>query len=118
LEYVSWLRKRVFELGQPGYFPTLHIDVYGTIGMLFNEEPGPMAAYLGELAQAAEPLKLRIEGPMDAGSKEGQIQALKVLKPDFDSKTSFLGGSGPGNPMFSRAWFRKKFKNVVKTILP
>lgn len=86
LEYVSWLRKRVFELGQPGYFPTLHIDVYGTIGMLFNEEPGPMAAYLGELAQAAEPLKLRIEGPMDAGSKEGQIQALKVLKNEMSAK--------------------------------
>lgn len=79
LEYIHWLKKRVQEIGGQGYRPILHIDVYGTIGELFADDTEKMADYLGKLEQAAAPLPLRIEGPMDAGSKEGQINALNQL---------------------------------------
>lgn len=78
--YVTWLRERVRELGEPGYAPVLHIDVYGTIGQAFNDDPGRMADYLAALGQAAAPLRLRIEGPVDAGNKPGQIEALLRLR--------------------------------------
>lgn len=80
LEYVRWLRNRVIELGDEHYSPILHLDVYGTIGLAFGDDLEAMADYLGRLAQAAEPFQLRIEGPLDAGSKAGQIKALQALR--------------------------------------
>lgn len=80
LEYVEWLRNRILQLGGNDYRPVLHIDVYGTIGLAFADNTDKMAAYLGKLEAAARPLHLRIEGPMDVGSKDGQISALKALR--------------------------------------
>lgn len=83
LEYVKWLKNRIIELGSSSYRPTLHIDVYGTIGLAFEDNVEHMADYFAELEKAAKPLHLRIEGPMDAGSKEGQIQQIKVLRDEL-----------------------------------
>ena len=79
-EYVSWLRKRVEQLGDDDYRPVLHIDVYGTLGMAFDDDLEAIADYLAHLETAADPLQLRIEGPVDMGSKERQIEALYKLK--------------------------------------
>lgn len=79
LEYITWLRERVQVLGGAHYHPVLHIDVYGTIGQIFDDHIGLIADYLGRLEKAAAPLELRIEGPMDVGSKEGQMEALSNL---------------------------------------
>lgn len=80
LEYVEWLRERILTLGDKDYYPILHIDVYGTIGLAFADNTAKMAEYFAELEKAAAPFHLRIEGPMDAGSKEGQIKQLKALR--------------------------------------
>jgi methylaspartate ammonia-lyase len=58
----------------------LHIDVYGTIGIAFEDNVERMVQYFAELEKAAAPLHLRIEGPMDAGSKKGQIEQIKALR--------------------------------------
>lgn len=79
VEYITWLKERVKQLGGEDYRPVLHIDVYGTIGQMCNEDTDKMAEYLGKLEKAAAPLMLRIEGPMDAGSKPKQIEALHNL---------------------------------------
>lgn len=60
-------------------YPVLHIDVYGTIGLAFNNDVEKMANYLAKLEKAASPLKLRIEGPMDVEDRELQIEALATL---------------------------------------
>ncbi|MGI6677662.1 MAG: methylaspartate ammonia-lyase [Dehalobacterium sp.] len=83
LSYVEWLKKRIVQIGHEAYRPVLHIDVYGTIGLLFNDDTAKMAAYLGKLEEVATPFKLRIEGPLDAGSKEGQLIKLKELKKEL-----------------------------------
>ncbi len=80
LEYITWLASRIRELGGEDYHPVLHIDVYGTIGMAFDDDPRRITAYLGELEQAARPYHLRVEGPVDAGGKEAQIEALARLR--------------------------------------
>lgn len=79
LEYIAWLHSRIRELGSADYKPVIHIDVYGTIGIAFAEDPHKMTEYMGRLAEAAYPYKLRVEGPTDAGSREGQIAALAKL---------------------------------------
>ena len=76
-EYVRWLVARVEKLRtRPDYRPVLHIDVYGTIGLIFDQDASRVADYLVGLEKAAGPLELYIEGPVDAGGKEAQIEAL------------------------------------------
>lgn len=76
-EYIRWLVKRIDNLGSgPGYQPDLHIDVYGTIGLIFDHDAAKVANYIAGLEQAAGPLNLYIEGPVDAGSKDAQIDEL------------------------------------------
>lgn len=65
------------------YHPAFHLDVYGTIGVAFDNDPVKMADYLAELAAEAEPYDLRIEGPMDSGSREAQIKDMKALKDEL-----------------------------------
>ncbi|KGK91529.1 methylaspartate ammonia-lyase [Desulfosporosinus sp. HMP52] len=80
LDYVTWLKNRIMTLGGDDYRPILHIDVYGTIGLAFEDNVERMVEYFVALEEAAAPLHLRIEGPMDAGSLEGQIAQLKELR--------------------------------------
>lgn len=76
-EYIRWLVARVEKLRtRPDYKPSLHIDVYGTIGLIFDQDANRVADYIAGLEKAAGPLDLYIEGPVDAGSKDAQIEEL------------------------------------------
>ena len=87
LEYVEWLRDRVNKYKMTeDYNPIFHIDVYGTIGELLNDDTVAMADYLATLEEAAKPYKLRIEGPMDVGSREAQMEALRDLTALLDER--------------------------------
>lgn len=79
--YVRWVRERVLALRRnPAYLPILHLDVYGTLGLVFDGDVERIADYLTHLAGAAAPLRLRVEQPLDAGSCEGQIVAMAALR--------------------------------------
>ncbi|MDR1587785.1 MAG: methylaspartate ammonia-lyase [Treponema sp.] len=88
LEYVSWLRDRIIKLRpDDSYEPTLHLDVYGTIGQIFgNNNYEKMADYLETLGRAAKPFKLRVEGPMDTENREEQMEALSTLTKTIDGR--------------------------------
>lgn len=87
LEYVGWLRDRIIHLRESeDYSPILHIDVYGTIGVAFDEDTKKMADYLQTLVDAAKPFKLRIEGPMDVDDRDKQIVALAELTAEVDAR--------------------------------
>lgn len=80
-EYVGWVRARILALRtDPTYAPTLHFDVYGTIGSAFDHDTERMADYLVELERVAAPFALRIEQPLDAGSRSAQIGAMAALR--------------------------------------
>ena len=83
---MEWLKDRVLDQGEDDYRPALHLDVYGTIGQLFNDDIQAVGSYLGQLAEKAFPLQLKVEGPLDLGSKEGQITALKQLRQELAAK--------------------------------
>lgn len=87
LEYVGWLRDRIIHLRDcKDYTPILHIDVYGTIGTIFDCDNIKMADYLQTLVDAAKPFKLRIEGPMDVDDRDKQIEALAALTAEVDRR--------------------------------
>jgi len=76
-EYIRWLVSRAQVLGKrPNYKPCLHIDVYGTIGLTFDNDAARVAEYVAGLEKAASPLDLYIEGPVDVGSKQAQIEEM------------------------------------------
>lgn len=87
LEYVAWLRDRVIELRiSKDYNPIFHIDVYGTIGIAFNNDIEKMADYLKEIEKAASPFHIRIEGPMDMEERQAQMKSLKNLTEELDKR--------------------------------
>lgn len=80
-EYVTWLTQRIKKLrGSTAYQPTIHIDVYGTIGLIFQNDPVAIARYLRELEERAGQFPLYIEGPVDVGNKQDQIALLGEIK--------------------------------------
>ena len=92
LEYVRWLRSRIIgKRASPRYAPELHIDVYGTPGLIFENDPARIAAYIATLGEAAEPFALRIEGPLDAGERLAQHEALAAVRRELKKLGSKVG---------------------------
>ncbi|RUA06960.1 MAG: methylaspartate ammonia-lyase [Fusobacteria bacterium] len=86
-EYVKWLSDRVLKLRESeDYMPVFHIDVYGTIGIAFDQDIKKQADYLATLEEAAKPFKLRIEGPMDLEEREATVEALSALTAELDAR--------------------------------
>lgn len=86
-EYVQWLRDRVLEKRvREDYTPVFHIDVYGTLGIVFNNDLERIAEFIGELAEVAKPFHLRIEGPIDVEERNAQIKALSTIRKHMDAK--------------------------------
>ncbi|MFA7106969.1 MAG: methylaspartate ammonia-lyase, partial [Candidatus Izemoplasmatales bacterium] len=91
VEYVTWLKNRILKhRNREDYMPVLHIDVYGTIGIAFNNDIEKMVDYMLVLEKTAHPFKLRIEGPVDAGNKEDTIMYLSEITKALDAKNSSI----------------------------
>lgn len=89
--YVAWLRDRILaKRVRPDYLPIFHIDVYGTIGIAFENDYDKITKYLLKLEAIAKPFLIRIEGPIDTGDREGTMVALKELTRRMDDAKSSL----------------------------
>ena len=82
VEYLAWLGDRATELGPADYSPRFHVDVYGMIGDLFGPpyDRDEVVDYFADLAAAADPHPLQVEGPMDAGGRADQIREMAELR--------------------------------------
>lgn len=82
IEYLNWLSNRVSELGPAKYNPVFHVDVYGTIGEIFEPpyDRSEIINHFTELKQAASPYSLQVESPIEAESRQEQIRALGELR--------------------------------------
>ncbi|GAB1483862.1 methylaspartate ammonia-lyase [Treponema sp.] len=79
-EYLRWLSKRIKTLRvDESYKPAIHVDVYGTIGSIFNDDFQKVAEYLASLERDAAPFELYVEGPVDVQEKQAQIDALAQI---------------------------------------
>lgn len=79
--YITWIKNRIATLStNPDYFPVIHIDVYGQIGVEAGGSIAKTADILQRLEHAASPHQLRVEHPIDAGSRDGQIDVLGALR--------------------------------------
>ena len=90
-EYVAWLRDRILKWRvNENYNPVFHIDVYGTVGIAFNNDVDKMTTYLMELEETAKPFAIRIEGPVDTGDREGTMVALRDITAELEKRGSKL----------------------------
>lgn len=89
--YVEWMRNRVLKYRvRDDYLPVIHVDVYGTIGIAFDNDMVRIIEYLIDLEETAKPLKIRVEGPIDAGNKEDTIMYLAQITDLLEKKDSKL----------------------------
>ena len=81
IAYIEWLKNRILtQRIKEDYNPIIHIDVYGTIGIAFNDDLDKIVAYCRDLEEASAPFKLRLEGPFDQGNREDTMLMLKKLR--------------------------------------
>jgi len=80
IAYVEWLSERIRKFGGSDYTPEIHLDVYGMIGDIFDDDIGKVTQYLARLGEAAKPFRLSVESPILMESKEKLIPAFSRLK--------------------------------------
>lgn len=79
--YVRWLVERIEQLKTASdYCPRIHLDVYGMVGASVQGSPERTADILLKLEAAAGRHPLTIEHPLDAGSRDAQIEAFARLR--------------------------------------
>lgn len=87
--YIEWLRNRIIQFKPyESYQPVIHIDVYGTLGIVFNNDFEEIAGYIAGLGKIAAPFALRVEGPVDMGEKDAQIEGLRIIRELLEKKGS------------------------------
>jgi methylaspartate ammonia-lyase len=80
-DYLRWLVGRIGDLAPtPDYRPRLHFDLYGCAGLAFNGDVDAVADYLAGLGELAHPYELAVEHPIDAGSRDAQIETYRTLR--------------------------------------
>ena len=79
-QYARWLKQRIQELGGADYCPTIHLDVHGAIGQIFENDLGRVLGQLYALNLAVQPYSLRVESPVIMESRQAQIEAMKTLR--------------------------------------
>jgi methylaspartate ammonia-lyase len=80
VRYARWLAKRIQQLGGDDYRPTIHLDMHGALGKIFDDQPGKILGQLYALEKAAQPYRLRVECPVIMESRSAQIEMMKTLR--------------------------------------
>jgi methylaspartate ammonia-lyase len=83
-EYIHWLVDRIARhKPREDYLPVLHIDVYGTIGVIFDNDPKKVAGFMAGLEADAGPHELYVEGPVDMEGKPRQLEIFAKIKAEL-----------------------------------
>ena len=80
MAFAREVAKRIGEIGDADYRPRIHLDVYGTLGELFEMRLEPLADYIGELQRAAAPYELLVESAIIARTQGEQIASFRKLR--------------------------------------
>jgi methylaspartate ammonia-lyase len=78
--YARWLRERIPQLAGDAYQPTIHLDVHGALGRIYENDLGKILGYLYRLEAAVSPYPLRVESPVIMDTREAQIDVMQTLR--------------------------------------
>jgi methylaspartate ammonia-lyase len=79
LDYARWLVHRIGELAGGDYYPTIHFDVHGAVGKIFQNDTRRVVDYLGSLYRICQPFPLRVESVVVRETREDQLEALEAI---------------------------------------
>jgi methylaspartate ammonia-lyase len=89
--FVRGVAARIREIGDPDYSPRIHVDLYGTLGELFEMKVDAIAEYLGRLRKESGTYNLLVESPMIAKTQEEQIEKFSALKRRLKAQGTDVG---------------------------
>jgi methylaspartate ammonia-lyase len=78
--FVKRVASRCKEIGDADYNPRIHVDLYGTLGELFEMNVERIAEYVGRLRKESGSYQLLVESPMIAKTQEEQIEKFSALR--------------------------------------
>ncbi|MGQ0526081.1 MAG: methylaspartate ammonia-lyase [Betaproteobacteria bacterium] len=78
--FVRRVAARCKEIGDPDYNPRIHVDLYGTLGELFEMSVERIGDYLARLRQESGAYGLLVESPMIARTQSEQIDKFAALR--------------------------------------
>ncbi len=78
--YVDRLAARINEIRDADYAPRIHIDLYGTLGELFDNDPTLIADYVADLGRRIAPFPLLVESPVVAASRDDQAAIYNAIQ--------------------------------------
>jgi methylaspartate ammonia-lyase len=122
LAYVRWIRSRIQTLASdPSYRPILHFDTYATLGLAFDGDLARVAHFIGAMEAAAHPYALRVEHPVDSGSRAAQIRdfvRLRELLAQAGSTAQIVADEWANTIDDIRAFNREHAADVVQIKAP
>ncbi|HUN45990.1 MAG TPA: methylaspartate ammonia-lyase [Stellaceae bacterium] len=80
VDFARMVSTRIRQIGDADYRPRIHLDVYGTLGELFEMRLEPLADYLGRVREAAAPFELLVESPIIAKTQQQQIESFRTVR--------------------------------------
>ncbi|TCN17977.1 methylaspartate ammonia-lyase [Sinorhizobium americanum] len=87
-EFVRWVARRTREIGEPGYHPILHFDVYGWIGLEIGMQAEKIADFICRVADDVADYRLHIECPADFGTTDAQLDEYARIVDLLDARGS------------------------------
>ncbi|TET75085.1 MAG: methylaspartate ammonia-lyase [Candidatus Aminicenantes bacterium] len=117
LAYAKWIKQRIETIGEKDYLPTIHLDLYGTVGYIFNQDIKKVINYLEELENATKPYPLQLEMPIDMGSKEATMEAFIEIMDAFKQrgiKIKLVVDEWANTAEQMREWTDKKAADIIQ----
>ena len=78
--FLTALRERLQRLAPADYRPRIHIDFYGLMEELFENDPDRMVAHIAELERLAAPYALLVGDPVELETREAQIDVMARVR--------------------------------------
>lgn len=120
-EYVTWIVERIRKFGGGDYNPELHIDVYGLIGDIFEQDVERIADYIADLGKRSWPHDFCLETPVLMDSRQGQIDKFAAIRRALakrDSKVKIIVDEWANDLDDIRAFVRSGATDMINVKSP
>lgn len=79
-EHIRWVKRRIAELADDAYRPTLFYDFYGTMGLALDHDIPAIAREIRSLEREAQPYSLILEDPIILSNGNEQFEAVQRMR--------------------------------------
>lgn len=85
-EYVSWIGRRINELGREGYRPDLHFDFHSSLGRMLGNDIDKICDYLADVSERVADHQVYFEDPLFADTPREAIDGMSRLRERLEQR--------------------------------